>query len=402
MPRNRLSIAEARRIALAAQGFDRPRPRGPVDARHIGGMIRRLGLLQLDFVNVLVPAHYLIAFSRLGAYSLDAFNRTVYERGAFTEQWAHEASIVPIESWPLLAYRREQFRQTPHSPLFKLRNYKKYLSKIIEIIEKNGPITSHDVPRAPGPARRPGDWHRSVPRWALEHHFGNGRLAVADRLPNFQRVYDLPERVVPDALRTRPSRQDDGQRRLLAQAATALGVATSHDLADYYRLSPPEARPRIEELAAAGVIRAVTVDGWREPAWLANRARLPRSIDAAALLSPFDPLVWYRPRSERLFDFHYRIEIYVPEKKRKWGYYVLPFLCGDRIVARVDLKADRGNRRLLVRAAHREDGVDADEAALRLAAELRTLADWLGLDEIAVGRRGNFARPLAAAVRRSG
>ncbi|HZW59626.1 MAG TPA: crosslink repair DNA glycosylase YcaQ family protein, partial [Woeseiaceae bacterium] len=323
MARDRLSIAEARRIALAAQGLDRPRPAGRIDARHIGGVIRRLGLLQLDFVNVLVPAHHLVAFSRLGGYSLEAFRRSVYERAEFTEHWAHEASIVPMDTWPLLAYRRERFRQSPHSPLFKVKNHRKYLSQILEIIAEKGAITSQDLEPVAGPARRPGDWHRSVPRAALEHHFGHGRVAVANRMANFQRIYDLPERIIPARWHARSSPVEDAQRELLARAATALGVATSHDLADYFRMRMPEARPRIDELAAAGIIHEVRVDGWRETAWLAHSARLPRTVDTAAPLSPFDPLVWFRPRAERLFDFHYRIEIYVPQHRRKWGYYVL-------------------------------------------------------------------------------
>ena len=222
---------------------------------------------------------------------------------------------------------------------------------------------------------------------------------MRDRLPNFQRVYDLPERVIPAEHVAHHVPEPDARRELLLKAANALGIATTRDMADYYRMTARDAAPRLDELASAGAIRRVAVDGWREPAWLAATASVPRSVDASALLSPFDPLVWYRPRAERLFDFHYRIEIYVPEHKRRWGYYVLPFLCGETIAARVDLKADRSRRRLLVRAAHLEPGADPDVTAERLTGELATLTAWLGLGDISVGRRGNFATTLSRAVR---
>ncbi len=398
MPRNNFSIAEARRIALAAQGFDKPRP-AKVTTAHVRHMIDRLGLLQLDFVNVLKPAHEFVPFSRLGPHKAQTFQRAVYGSGAFTEQWAHEASIVPVSSWPLLAHRRQAYRQSPRSPLFRLPNRKAYLEEVYAIACSDGPITSADVPEVAGPARKPGDWHRSVRRWALEHHFGRGRLAVADRLPNFQRLYDLPERHIPAPHLSRRVTAAEAQRQLLAQAAAALGIATSRDLADYYRMRLQDTQPRLLELAEQGIIRQVRVVDWNEPAWLHHQARLPRRIEATALLSPFDPLTWYRPRVERLFGFHYRIEIYVPEKERRWGYYVLPFLCGDQLTARVDLKADRHQRRLLVRAAHAEPGHGNAAMAARLADELRLIARWLELESIVVQRKGNFAHALGKAVR---
>ncbi|MDZ7643593.1 MAG: crosslink repair DNA glycosylase YcaQ family protein [Woeseiaceae bacterium] len=232
---------------------------------------------------------------------------------------------------------------------------------------------------------------------ALEHHFGRGRLAVTDRLANFQRVYDLPERVSPARQREVRMEDETAQRALLGRAARALGIATSRDLADYFRMTLRTAAPRLAELEEEGCIRQVVVEGWAEPAWLAADARVPRRVEASALLSPFDPLVWYRPRAERLFDFHYRIEIYVPAHRRRWGYYVLPFLCGDRLAARVDLKAERAVGVLRVRAAHLEPGENANEVAAALARELGTLADWLGLETVRVARRGN----LAATLRRS-
>ncbi len=319
MPRSRLSPDEARRVAIAAQGLDNPANPGCVDVRHIRRAINQTGLLQLDFVNVLIPAHYLVIYSRVGRYGLDCFHRLVYRRGEFTEQWAHEASIVPSSAWPLLKHRRRAFQPWHKSPIMQLRNRTKYLKQVIEIIENKGAVTSQDLPPIAGPKRRPGDWHRSVPRWALEYHFGHGALAVKERLPNFQRVYDLPERLIDECHLTRQVTDDEARRELLRSAAAALGVATVQDLADYYRMSPRDARPRIQELVDDGSLCEVQVDGWRHPAYLATGARIPRATGRTTLLSPFDPLVWYRPRAERLFDFEYRIEIYVPEKKRRWG-----------------------------------------------------------------------------------
>lgn len=402
MPRQKISLPEARRIALAAQGLDRSRPECAVTAGHIRRVINRLGLLQLDYVNVLVPAHLLVVFSRLGAYDVPRFHKLVYQGRDFTEQWAHEASIVPAELWPVLEHRRDDYKPWPNSPIMKLKGKQQYLDKVIEIARANGPVTSQDMPPADGPKRKAGDWHRSLPRWALECHFGCGNVAVADRLPNFQRVYDLPEKLIDDCHREQRVTRDEAQRELLRRAAAACGIGTLHDLADYYRMSARDAAPQLAELVEAGDIREIAVDGWPAPAYLAKSARIPRSVSSSSLLSPFDPVVWFRPRAERLFDFHYRIEIYVPAKKRKWGYYVLPFLLGDRIVARVDLKADRKNCALLVLASHPEADIDPSKTIPALAAELRELADWLGLDKIKVSRRGAFARALADHVRDAG
>ncbi len=398
MPGREISLDQARRIALAAQGFDRPRPAGKVDIRHIRRAIHQLGLLQLDFVNVLVPAHYLVLYSRLGAYERARLDHLVYRRREFTEQWAHEASIVPMGLWPLLDHRRQDYRPWPGSPITKLKGKSKYLIQVINLINENGAVTSQDLPPVPGPKRRPGDWHRSLPRWALECHFGSGRVAVADRLPNFQRVYDLPERVIGAQHLERRVARDDAQRELLRLAATSCGIATVRDLADYYRMSPREAAPRVAELVESGDVQQVAVEGWREPAYLARGSRTPRKLRCSALLSPFDPVVWFRPRAERLFDFHYRIEIYVPASKRKFGYYVLPFLLDDRIVARVDLKADRKKKTLLVLAAHKEENIDEDRTVEQLAGELKTLAFWLDLERVKVSRRGPFARKLAGHI----
>jgi uncharacterized protein YcaQ len=396
--RVRLSAAEARRVALAAQGLHLERPASAPDTRHFGRAMQALKVLQLDFVNVLVPAHYLVLWSRLGAYDRQRFDRFIYGGGSYTEQWAHEASIVPCDAWPLLAHRRAAYEPSKHNPLHKLRDRGGYLAAVLEQVRSDGALTSADLPPVPGHRRRPGDWHRSIPRWALEYHFARGDLAVAQRLPNFQRVYDLPERVIPQTVLAVSRDRETAEREMLRRASMALGVATARDLADYFRLSPRDAAPRIEELVSEGALSPVEVENWREPGYLSCAARLPRSVEGASLLSPFDPLVWYRPRAERLFDFHYRIEIYVPAARRKWGYYVLPFRLGDRIAARVDLKADRKAGQLLVQAAYREPGVDPGECADALARELRSLREWLCLDSVRARRNSDFARALAAAL----
>lgn len=394
--RVRLSASEARRTALAAQGLDRERPGRGADARHFRQVLQATRLLQLDFVNVLIPAHFLVMWSRLGAYDLQRFEKFLYRSGRCTEQWAHEASIVPVDAWSLLAHRRATWRPSNRNPLLTMRGGQEYLRQVLEQVRAEGAVTANDVPAAKGPSRKPGDWHRPMSRIALEYHFARGELAVAGRLPNFQRLYDLPERVIPAEHLERSWTDDDAQRELVLAAARACGVATIRDLADYYRMKAGRVAPLVDDLVDAGQLVPVTVEGWNEPSYLAADARIPRSIDVATLLSPFDPLVWYRPRAERLFDFFYRIEIYVPEHQRKWGYYVLPFLLGERLVARVDLKADRAAGTLLVRQSHTEECCDESVCASRLANELEQLAGWLGLERVAVLGSGGFVRKLRA------
>jgi len=398
MQRVQLSAGEARRIALAAQGFDHERPTGRTDIRHFRRVIDALGLLQLDYVNVLMPAHFLILWSRLGSYDRRRFERFAYDSGELTEQWAHEASLVPASAWPLLSHRRKAHKIGTHNPIRKFRGRTSYLDAVLEQVQRDGAVTANDLPGVPGPKRKPGDWHRSIPRCALEFHFATGALAVANRLANFQRVYDLPERVLPQEHLAREVSEDDARRELLARAASALGVATLQDLADYYRMTAAVTAPLVQDLVDAGTLSAVSVDGWNEKAYLSVSARLPRRIAGASLLSPFDPVVWFRPRAERLFDFHYRIEIYVPAAQRKWGYYVLPFRVGDEIVAKVDLKADRKSGKLLVLAAYEEPGTDRSSCIGHLAQELRALSSWLELDDICVTKKNKFSRRLATAT----
>jgi uncharacterized protein len=394
-----LSLSEARRITLAAQGFDRPRPRGPVGLGHLRRTIRQLGVLQIDFVNVLAPAHYQVPFSRLGPYLRARLDELVYCGREFTEQWAHEASILPMDCWPLLRHRMETHRVRPYGFERFLEQNPGYAERVLAEVRARGPLTADEVPEVDGAPRRiPGAWHASVARAVLEAHFGRGLLAVAERRPNFARTYDLAERVVPAAHYSRQTTPEEAQRELLHRAARAHGVGTAADLADYYRMPVRAARPRLAKLVEAGQLREVRVEGWREPAYLHAQARLPRRLDAAALLSPFDHVVWYRPRVARLFGFDYRVEIFVPREKRRWGYYVLPFLLGDRLVARVDLRADRASRRLLVHAAYAEKDIDPGAVAAALASELRTMAGWLDLDSVSVEPRGNLAGQLQGAI----
>ncbi len=383
---------------MAAAGFDRPRPKASPDRRHFRRVFDTLRILQLDFVNVLVPAHYLVLWSRLGAYDIERFRRFVYGTGEYTEHWAHEACIVPADYWPVLAYRREAYRPYKHSPVHLLEDLDSYLAELLERIHEEGALTASAFDAPLSIEREPGDWHRSVPRHALEVHFGSGRLSVLGRLPTYQRVYDLPSRVLPQHHDLPEFVSAEAHRRLLADAASALGVATAADLADYFRMSPRVAGPHIEELVEAGVLAPVSVECWAEPAYLAQDARLPRSIPGASLVSPFDPLVWFRPRAERLFDFRYRIEIYVPAAKRKWGYYVLPFRLGDRLAGRLDLKADRKGSSLLVQRAYLEEGEEPGSVAEAMVEELAELARWLGLDTIRVTRHNAYSKILASAV----
>jgi len=395
---NDLALDEARRIGLAAQGFHRPRPGHPT-ARHIAATIRSLGLVQIDCVNVLVPAHYQVLFSRLGPYDRAAFDRVAYRSGEFTEQWAHEASIIPVSTWPLLRHRMELSRFDGWGFTRVVRRHSEYSEWVLEQVREHGPLGADALPSPEGVERRiPGSWVGTAPRAMLEAHFIQGRLAVTERRPDFSRAFDVSERLIAAEHHGRLVERSEAQRELLRIAARAHGIGTAKDLADYFRMPVREARPRLAELVESGDVRDVRVEGWREPAYLHREAVAPRRIDAAALLSPFNPLIWTRPRVARLFGFEYRVEIFVPPAKRKFGFYVLPFLFGERLVARVDLKANRTARRLNVQGAWIEAGADAAQVAPALATELRTLAGWLGLDAVAVGRRGNLAQALRRAT----
>jgi uncharacterized protein len=394
-----ISLADARRIALAAQGFNQPRPLS-ANADDIRRVVRQLALVQIDCVNVLTPAHYQVLFSRLGRYDTKVFDELIYDRREFTEQWAHEASIVPMETWPLLDYRRRIHRVRPYGFEVFMAEHSEYVAAVLDEVRKRGPLMPSDLPHPEGTERRLAQsWFGTVTRAVLEAHFGRGDIAIARRLPNFARVYDAAERIIPTKYREISVPRADAERQLIAIAARALGISTAADLADYFRMPVRDTTRPIAELVASGDLLEARVEGWRTPAYLHRDAAISNATAAAALLSPFDPLIWYRPRLQRLFAFEHRFEIFVPQNKRKWGVYVLPFLLVDRLVARVDLRADRENGHLLVLAAYAEDSEDCAIVADALAAELRTLAGWLGLGAIRVGRRGNLARLLAASLR---
>jgi uncharacterized protein len=394
-----LSLNEARRIALAAQGFDRPRPTGRVGVADLRRVITQINLLQIDYVNVLIPAQYQVPYSRLGPYPIAQLDTLVYRRREFTEQRAREASLVPIDHWPLLRGLIETHDRRWRALNAFLDQFQDYAAFLLEEIRTAGELPEPDGTRH----SRMGDfWSWSKAKCALEAHFACGTLSIADRRqPGVARVYDLSERMIPAAHYARNIDRDDALRELMRLAARAHGVGTVDDFADYYRMPIREAKRHVTTLVETGDLRPIRVEGWREPAYLHKDAARPRRIAASTLLSPFDPVVWYRARCARLFEFDYVLEIWVPAAKRRWGYYVLPFLHGDRLVARVDLKSDRADGRLLVLAAFVESHADRDEVAPALARELRTFARWLGFDDVHVAARGNFARPLAVAVRQS-
>ncbi len=396
MKRRRIADHQARRIALAAQGFADPRPRGRVDVRHLRRVLDRVGLIQLDSVNVATRAHYVPIYSRLGPYPRDGIDRLAYDRRELFEYWGHEASLIPIERYPLFRHRMAAARPWGHVRQL-LAEGRGYLESVLDEVRRVGPLTAGGLS---DPGGRTGPWWGySRGKAALEWHFMTGDVTVARR-ENFTRFYDVPDRVIPAPLLNGSAvPAADAQRELLRLAVRHHGIGTVADLADYYRIRTPVARPILAELAAAGEIEEVDVDGWTGPVYLDPGATCPRTIRGGTLLCPFDPLIWCRPRTERLFGFHYRIEIYVPEPRRKFGYYVFPFLLDGELVARVDLKADRATGTLLVRGAFVEADPDRGRVAGTLAAELRRFAAWLELGDVRVGRRGALAGDLRRALR---
>jgi len=385
----------ARRIALAAQGFADPRPSGPADRRHLKKVLARNGLLQMDSVNVLVRAHYMPMFSRLGPYPLDLIDGHARGRKRLLfEYWAHEASLLPVESWPLMRWRMRAAERGER--IYKGvsrfgRERADYVAEVYRQVVDRGPISASEFD---GERGKGGWWGWSDAKAAFEWLFWTGKITAAERRPSFERVYDLPERALPKAVVEAPEvPEPEAHRELLRISARALGVATATDLRDYFRLPPEAVKSQLPVLVESGELLPVKVEGWSQQAYLHREARQPRRVNAAALLSPFDPLVWERSRAERLFDFHYRIEIYTPAAKRVHGYYVLPFLHGDGIAARVDLKADRKEGTLKVFSAFAEPGAPADTAEALLG-ELRLMAGWLRLEHIDVARKGDLADRL--------
>jgi len=395
-----LSAGQARRIALAAQGFADSRRDGDVARRHFTKLIGQLGVIQMDSVNVVSRTHYLPAFSRLGHYPRELLEAEAWGRKkSLFEYWGHEASLMPMAMQPLFRWRMEESRsgEAGWTGLVNFaRERRDYIDGVLAEIEKRGPVTGGDF--AEGPRGAPGWWEWSNGKRALEWLFWAGFITTKTRR-GFERVYDLTERVIPRAVMEQPTPSpDEAQRALLMIAAGAMGVATEADLRDYFRMSVSATRARLAELVEDGALEPVEVKGWRQPAFLHPKARLPRRIEAQALLSPFDNLIWARDRTERLFGCRVRLEIYTPAHKREHGYYVLPFLQGDAITARVDLKADRQAGVLLVQSAHLEEHADPGEVAPALAEELRLMSGWLGLGDVSVAPRGDLAPALKAAV----
>ncbi|EGD54057.1 winged helix-turn-helix domain-containing protein [Gordonia neofelifaecis] len=402
-----LSLPQARRIALAAQGFTDPLPTGEPTRRHLARVVDRTRLIQMDSVNVLARAHYLPMFSRIGAYDdalLDraAWRPTTRSPRLLVEYWAHEAALVPIDDWPLMGWRMEEYRdgRYRHSREILRRN-RSQAHDVLAVIADNGPSMPRDIEAELGITRsaheRGSWWARGEVKHLCEAMFAAGTLSAV-RSEHFHRRYDLAERVVgADRVDARVDRRD-AHRELVARSAAAHGVGTVADLADYYRLKTADVREVLPDLIDAGEVSLVGVDGWAEPAYLHCDARTPRAVRRSALLSPFDPLVFFRPRTQRLFDFHYRIEIYVPEHKRVHGYYVLPYLMDEELVARVDLKADRAAGTLRVLSAHLEPGADPSAVSDSLACDLGRLAAWRGLDTVDVSGGGDLAKRLTAAV----
>jgi len=393
-----LSLAQARRLALAAQHFGAGGAGGVRGIRTLGTTVGKLGLLQIDSVNVLVRSHYLPLFSRFGGYDADLLDRAAYggQRRVLFEYWGHEASLLPLALHPLLRWRMERAKRG-EGTWASLRRYAKDHAPLIDAalkqIAARGPLGAselEDAGRAKG-----GWWGWSQGKKTLEWLFWTGAVTTARRR-NFERLYDLTERVLPPEVIAAPTlAKEEAQRRLMTIAARALGVATLRDLRDYFRLPAEDASKRLTELVEEGVLIPVSVEGWKQQAYLSNGARLPRSVNATALLSPFDSLIWERQRTERLFDFSYRLEIYTPAHKRQHGYYVLPFLLGDRLVARLDLKSDRQRRCLQVRGGSVEKGIAAAEVAEPLAAQLQLLAQWLRLEQVEIAsRRGELMARL--------
>jgi uncharacterized protein YcaQ len=392
----KLSLAQARRVALAAQGFAEPRPSGRVDRRHFRRALDRMGVIQIDSVNVLVRSQELPLFARLGPHPRSMIEDATADKELF-EYWVHVASHVPMEHYHLHRWRMTHLHQWQGVTKLEARR-PGFLDKIYDHVAANGPVAANDLQERVGKKASWWDWDDG--KIALEYLFWEGRVAAWRRGNDFSRLYDITERVIPADVLARPAPAErDARKELLVLAAKHHGLGTLADLADYHRQSMTACKPLLPELIEEGRLVPVTVEGWPQTAYMHPDAKVPRRITAAAFLSPFDPVVWYRERTERLFDFHYRIEIYTPAPKRVYGYYVLPFLLGDEIVARVDLKADRQAGVLRAPGVFGELGVPTGDVADAIAAELSTMAGWLGLDSIDVGERGDLASPVREALR---
>jgi uncharacterized protein len=396
-----LSIEQARRIVLAAQQFHAA-PGAPKTIGALAAIVRKLGVVQIDSVNVLVRSHYLPVFSRCGPYKRELLDNAAYEpeQRALIEYWGHEASFLPLENFPLFRWRMERARRG-EGTWGRLKRFvtehRDAVAAVLEQIRERGPLGAGDIA---GAARGPGGWWGwSESKEILEWLFWTGQVTTARRR-NFERLYDLTERVLPTELLANEVPKEQAQRELMTTAARALGIATLRDLRDYFRLPTEDAAQRLKECVEAGDLVPVAVEGWKQAAYRHRDATCPRSVNVSALLSPFDSLIWERERTERLFDFHFRLEIYTPAHKRQHGYYVLPFLHAGRLVGRVDLKSDRKQGRLQVKGGSLEPGVKERAVIEPLAAELQSLAKWLDLDQVAVtSKRGTLMKALHRSMR---
>jgi uncharacterized protein YcaQ len=398
-----LRAHEARRIALEAQGFNDPRPAGRVDRRHFRRVLDRLGLVQIDSVNVLTRSHELPFLARLGPYDRGALARWLWGSGEVFEYWDHEASLVPVERHPLLRWRMASGHAWG-GMVSTAAKRPELLEQLLDAVRERGPVTLAQLDHLGDAIKRgkaaPGNmWNWSVAKKGIEWLFWRGQVSAVRNPTTFGRHYVLPDRVIPSHVLAAPTpHDDDAMKELLLLGARSHGVGTARCLADYHRLNIVTSRRLLGELVADGALRAVAVEGWKQPAYLHPDAVLPRWVRASALLSPFDSLVWERQRTELLFGFRYRIEIYVPAAQRVHGYYVLPFLHDGRLVARLDLKADRQQRRLLVRAAYAEPTWADDKDLPALLARLEELARFLDLSDLEVEPRGDLAPGLAQAI----
>jgi uncharacterized protein len=389
-----ISPDRARRIALGAQGFTTPHPKGNVTERHFRNVVQRLGLIQLDSVNVAVRSHYMPFFARLGAYDQDRLDRWLATKGEMAEYWGHEASAMPVALLPYLAWRMQDMH--PWGVVRKAAEHdSELIDRIYREVAEHGPLRVADI--AEGNDRTGPWWGLGKAKIALEWLLASGKV-TAWRDHRFARVYDITERRIPEEVLALDIDRHEAHRHLLVQSVRHHGIGTASDLIDYYRLNKPRSRPILETLAEEGQIDRVEVKGWKGPVYVDPNAVTPRTVRGATLLSPFDPLVWERARAERIFGMRYRIEIYVPKEKREFGYYSLPFLLDGELVARVDLKADRKARTLLVQSAHRQDGHDLDRVARSLADHLATMASWLDMESLAVSDWGDLTGPLKKLV----
>lgn len=401
---SRLTARQARRVAVAAQGFGEPKPGGVVTRAHLRRLISRIQVLQLDSVSVAVRAHYAPVFSRLGPYDRTVVDRAAWSHSArsprlLVEYWAHEAALMSVEDWPLLRWRMREYADGRWGQEIVKKNAK-LAENIVSAVAELGPVTAGQIEAhlESEPRGRKGPWwDRSDTKWVAEALWSAGVLTTATRV-GFARHYELTEKVLPPEVFAREVDDDEAIRELVLRAATALGIGTEPDIRDYFRLGAKQVKPAIEDLVKRGELEAVSVDGWSAPAYLRAGQIIPRVERGTALLCPFDPLVWFRPRAERIFDFHYRIEIYTPAPKRQFGYYVWPFLMDGQLVGRVDLKAERAAGALNVVGAFTEDGQDASRVADALAGELRSMAGWLGLADVTVGERGDLVGELRRAL----